>query len=260
MIIPEIICAVLLIISGVILIINMLNNIINKDGSTDRDRTLFLVLLGAYFLFVIVLAYRYSDEIKLAEFFQILLMFGLVTVTIVYARSASRQASASRKMAEATKEQADANAKMATEMQNQRYDAFRPVIDIDRSNSEPRELAKEAYKAKNGELPEDLMCLFRNIGVGPAIDVLSYVPYRERRLHSFGTIATKGTDLYPIRLSLEGNNNRKILIVYYKDVYGRCFESSREVSVDKDKGAWKLGPLAAHKIDKEVYSKLFKKL
>lgn len=150
--------------------------------------------------------------------------------------------------------------KMAKEMLNQRYDIFRPVIDIDPYKSEPKELAKEAYKAKNGALPEHLMCLLRNVGVGPAIDVLSYVYYERRWLHSFGTIATIGTDLDPMQLSLEGKNNRKVLIVYYKDVYGRCFESSREVSVDREKGTWKLGPLEAHKINKEVCNKLLEKI
>lgn len=150
--------------------------------------------------------------------------------------------------------------KMAKEMLNQRYDAFRPVIDIERVVTDPGEYTKEAYAAKSGELPDLLSCFLRNIGVGPAIDVLSYLPYQERRPYSFGTITIKETNSHPSLLSLDEKDNQKVLIVYYKDVYGRCFESSREVSVDKEKGAWKLGPLDAHKIDKEVYSKLFKKL
>ena len=152
MIIPEIICAVLLLISGVILIINMLNNIVNKNRSADRDKALFLVLLGAYFLFVIVLAYRYSDEIKLAEFLQILLMFGLVTVTIVYAWSASKQASASRKMAE--------------EMKEQRLSEAHPYLLL-----RLKDEAIQWEEIENKRPPNEFGIEIRNEGKGPAINV-----------------------------------------------------------------------------------------
>jgi len=145
--------------------------------------------------------------------------------------------------------------KMADEMRKQRYDSLRPVIDIERyrplSGENVRLEAKEAYAARSGELPDDLGCLLRNIGVGPAIDALSFIHDEERLPYSFGTIAVNATNPYPIKLSLEEKDNRKVLIAYYRDVYGRCFGSIREVSVDEGRGAWKVGPLEIHELPKE---------
>jgi hypothetical protein len=56
-------------------------------------------------------------------------------------------------ISKATKKQADASVKMAEEMQEQRYDALRPVIDIVNTRMEFMELAKQAYGAKEGGIP-----------------------------------------------------------------------------------------------------------
>ena len=169
MTIPEVICAILLIMSVVILSINIIKKRVKKERSTDRDTALPLVVFGAGFLFLIVLAYRYSDEIKLAEFLQILLMFGLVTVTIVYAWSASRQASASVKMAE--------------EMEEQRLSEAQPYLLL-RLNLEKDELLQwEDYKSERR--PTEFPVTIHNAGKGPAINLWAALWHRGKT-HFFG--------------------------------------------------------------------------
>lgn len=86
---------------AVILLITTLRRVIKKEKFTARDRAVPIILIGVGFLFVIALVFHYSGEIQLSDRIQILLMFGLVAVTSFYAWSASRQADASVKMAEA---------------------------------------------------------------------------------------------------------------------------------------------------------------
>ena len=140
------------------------------------------------------------------------------------------------------RQQADASVKMAEEMREQRYDSVRPIIDIERK-PESRELAKQAY----GDFSEGLLCILRNIGVGPATDVYSFVHIDCKcQLHPFGALAKNG-EIEKLPLSLKQRNGRNVLVAYYRDVYDRCFESSREVK----KGVVQLGPLEIRKIPKE---------
>jgi len=184
------------------------------------------------------------------DWVQAIAMVVLVGVTIFYAWQAKK----ARDSAEAS---AQASKRMAEEMRNTRYDAFRPIIDIVEMKIEPVELAKQAYGAREGKFPE-LPCILRNIGVGPAIGVSSFiiVPSNAmRRSWDFGTIAVREATS-EMRLSLEQTGDRMVLIAYYKDVYGRDFESRREVTLDKERSGWKIHPLEteARKIAKEEHS------
>lgn len=139
--------------------------------------------------------------------------------------------------------QADTSVRMAEEMRKQRYDTVRPVIDIQREQSD-EDKTVEVYAAIHEDTSRGLSCILQNIGLGPAIDLYSFVQNPisgESQHHPFGTLATR-RKTYKMNLSLNHEENRMVLVAYYKDVYGRTFESSREVRIDKEKG-WQLGPL-----------------
>ena len=173
---------------------------------------------------------------------QIWLMFGLVVVTSLYALSAHKQA--------------DASVKMAEEMEKQRYDTIRPVIDIQHAEDGARRLG-ELAASKNEIVSGGLPCILHNIGLGPAIDVYSFTQLNSDKYHryDFGILGIGGKS-DPKTLSVDSEGNRNRLIAYYKDTYGRKIESSREVQ-DREEGAgvtggtkWELGPLQIRVINK----------
>ncbi len=192
--------------------------------------TAFVAIIGAL---IITAVNEASFNIS-----QVLLTLALVLITCIYAMRTSD-------IAKATRAQADASVKMAEEMRDARYDTVRPVIDIINIDQTPLELARQAYAE---ELPKELPCKLCNVGVGPATDVYSFVcpPSSERRRHNFDTIAI-GKEKGPKRLSLAQKDNHWFLVAYYKDVYGRWFESSREVR----RGAVNPDPLQIREITEE---------
>ncbi len=139
--------------------------------------------------------------------------------------------------------------KMAEEMRDTRYDALRPIVDIAYLMQMPIALARQAYMK---EVPKELPCKLCNVGAGPATDVYSFVcpPSGERQRNDFGAIATR-KETIPMNLSLEQKDDRWFLVAYYKDVYGRWFESSREVRV----GAVNPDPLQIREITEEELPK-----
>jgi len=202
-----------------------------REGFTRRRIAIFVSGLGI--LFITYLAYNLG-KIQPSDWAQIMLMLGLVAVTGVYALSAARQA--------------DASVEMAEEMREQRYDAVRPVIDIERKPRDEDKMA-EAIAASEGNTSRGLSCVLHNIGLGPAIDLYSFVqnPFSgERQRHDFGTLA-KEAETYNMNLSVKQEGDRMALVSYYKDVYGRLFESSRGVVVDKNKG-WIIDPLRIRQV------------
>lgn len=171
----------------------------------------------------------------------------LVCVTIWYAKSAK---------------------KMAKEMEKQRLDSARPIIDIVWNHGLEREkkkaslaLLKAKEKAKveiQPEKPGDHRCRIHNIGFGPALEVCSYLYDSQTQIMKtrlFGTIA-KGAiyidepvidwPLSPLEI-----DKRYFLKTYYKDIYKRCFESSREVFSDR----LELGHLDTREIPEEEFPK-----
>ncbi len=189
-----------------------------------------------------------STKVSVGDLLNIVVLVILVLVTSFYAVQ-------TLEIAKATREQADASVKMAEEMREQRYDAVRPVIDIERH---PTELERASVvlntDGKQERFPDKLTCILRNIGIGPATDVYSFTPTvgGERRRQDFGTLPINGESGREIPLlSPEQRGDRWFLVAYYRDLYGRCFESSREVN----RSDWKLGPLDTCKIAKEELPK-----
>jgi len=200
---------------------------IRKKHRLVSELTVILLILGLVFL--IFLTYR-ASELEGADWGQVILMIGLVCVTAVYASS--------------TKKQAEANEKMAEEMREQRYDSVRPIIDIAKPQSSDVSAIGE-QTANNEELEtHGFSCVLHNIGLGPAIDLYGFIQvlretYIQER-YDYGTLAKDGKTI-PLRLSIKSENGKKYLTAYYKDVYGRGFESKRELIGET--GNWKLGPL-----------------
>jgi len=197
-----------------------------------------IVLMVAGVLVAIYLWYN-RHMVGPADWSQMLLVVGLIIVTTMYAVSAFRQAHASIKMAE--------------EMREQRYDGARPVVDIQRKEELDTRI-REALAAESRETSYGLHCVLRNIGLGPALDVCSFIqtPGGERKRWEFGTLPTEG-ETERERLSLlQSNNNQWELVAYYRDVYGRAFKSSREVNIDElDNTKWNVGPLRVRLIKEE---------
>ena len=119
-------------------------------------------------------------------------------------------------------------------------------------------MTTRAYNAREGIFPQYLPCRLRNVGVGPAIEVYSFIEddRGETRRWDFHTIPVAigkeqmgYTD--EVRLLLEQRGNCRALVVYYKDVYGNSLESIREVSVNKDKGAVNISPLKINPLPKK---------
>ena len=204
-----------------------------REGFTRKRTATFVLALGL--LFITYLAYN-AQEIHPADGVQIMLVTGLVAVTGVYALFTARQANASVRMAE--------------EMREQRYDAVRPVIDIQHSGDRDRRLG-ELAATKEEIVSGGLTCILHNIGLGPAIDVCSFTQLNsgERHPYDFGVLGIGGKS-DPKILSVDVESDRNRLLAYYKDTYGRKIESSREVR-ETEGTKWELGPLQIRVIDKE---------
>jgi hypothetical protein len=172
--------------------------------------------------------------------FERMASFFLVGVTLLYATYIYVQAEASKKMAE--------------EMMQQRYGSVFPIVDIKEQKENSSEMIKKGLDIGDGKIPKGQLCKLRNIGLGPAINVCSFIrtPTGERRQWDFGTLAISDeTDKE--RLSIEVRDRRGILVAYYKDVYERSFESSREFVVNKKERGCKIGPLKIRKLTDEEY-------
>lgn len=230
---------------------------VGREGPITKYSTYQILSIGL--LFILYLALK-SRDIEPADWAQILLMFGLVAVTIFYAWSASRQAKASEKMAEATKEQADANVKMATEMQNQRYDTFRPVLDI---HMDRVSLIGTEPTTNTDDLPIRIDYQINNIGVGPALDGHLWTPEHNRI--DLGTLTTirdsdaTGDDRRG-RINIEKDKLPATIIAYYKDVFSRSFKSEMEICLAIEENAVTFGTLKHRKLDREKDSDLIESI
>ena len=195
--------------------------------------TIWLLIIAVVAASIISVLYHYN-KIDTAQTLEIAALTTLVLITAWYAKH---------------------TATMAKEMREQRYDAFRPIIDIVEMPMEPTEKLKKAFDAGDGKFPEELPCVLRNIGVGPAIGVSSFIIVPSnggQRSWDFGTIAV-GEKTSEFRLSPQQTGDRMFLVAYYKDVYGRDVESRREVTLDKERHGWKIHPMETQvrKITKE---------
>jgi hypothetical protein len=220
-----------------------------RKGFTRKLVALIVLCLGS-----LSLAYLAHNlyVIEPADWVQIMLMFALVTVTVLSTFSTHRQANASVKMAGEMKEQADANVKMATEMQNQRYDTFRPVVDIHMgavlvTSTKPKKITYE----------------INNIGVGPALDGHLRTP--EPKRIDLGTLTTiRDSDAIGDSLrgmiNIQKENLPATIIAYYKDVFNRSFKSEREICLAIEENALIFGTLKHRKLDREKDSDLIESI
>jgi hypothetical protein len=129
------------------------------------------------------------------------------------------------------------------EMREQRYDSVRPVIDIYREPTDEDKMS-EAIAANNKDPSRGLSCVLYNIGLGPAIDLYSFIQTSSgSQRYNFGTLA-KGGKTFSTKLSMKQKERPSdlLLVAYYSDIYGRECVSSRTVFIDKEKG-WVLGHL-----------------
>jgi hypothetical protein len=146
------ICGYLYIAIAVIFGITILRRIIKKEGFTARDKALPVIIFGIGFLYIIALAFNYSEEIGLSDRIQILLMFVLVAVTTFYAWSASMQANAS--------------VRMADEAKKQRYSESLPLL----VPTIPPILNTDKLPYESVQSGMGLKVIWRNVGKGVAIN------------------------------------------------------------------------------------------
>jgi hypothetical protein len=234
-------------ITGLILTIIFLAYLILETITSFRKHTpinpIVFILMAIGVFIGILLIYR-GKELSAADLAQTILTIGLLTITAVYAWSTER-------IAKSTREQAKASLKMAKEMENQRYDTVRPFIDFELMSVEI------THGIVNGLIEEDprktgVHAKIRNIGIGPAIDIYSFT-FRangERIKHDFGVLKVEGESKY-VLFNLDKRNEEWFITAYYRDLYGRCFVSSREVIIRIKNNKYELGPLQSSPIKEE---------
>jgi len=190
----------------------------------------------------------------ITDWIQAISMIVLVAVTAFYAWRTANIANATKRQSEATKQQADASMKMAEEMKKHRYDTVRPIIDIQglvKSNlATGEEMISEGMYARDNDISKGVLCILKNIGLGPAIDVKSFIPFENgSKDWDFGTLGIR--DVTEKRyLSLKQEGSQIYLVVLYRDAYGRDFESKRQVRSTKEMG-WELSPLKINLMGRE---------
>lgn len=183
--------------------------------------------------FLAVLALLVIALIFKAPLLEGMSLIALVWVTMVYAIAAHKQ---------------------AKEMREQRYDAVRPIIDI-QVQLTGNSLIVGLYVSE-GKLPKGMPCILRNIGLGPATDANSLIEglAGECLWRGFGTLA-KGEKTREIRFFLGQEDGRSAFVVYYRDIYGRPLESSRQISGDKERVSIEMGPLRIRQLAEKDWPK-----
>jgi len=190
--------------------------------------------------------------------------FAMVLLVIVTAIYAWRTFAISK----GTQRQADASVEMAKEMQNQRYDTLRPVIDIeDVKPGPPTTRVNNQQTTDEQKISANFFeCVLRNYGAGAAIDVYSPQQHSNVKPDSqrIGNIQAKeykemvtnaGGPAFIIARKI---GNQWFLVAYYRDVYGRCFESKRSVNLEDT--IFKIGSLKHRKLDKQKDSELINEI
>ncbi len=184
----------------------MLKIIWNKNKKWVHILLVFIVVLVA----ALVAALAGEEYVAVIN---VLVLSGLVLITAEYVKKTEEIAKATKEQATEIQKQANASTKMATEMQNQRYDMVRPVIDFERATT-GEELIAEGFAAKAQDYNHGLKCMLCNIGIGPAIDIYSFInpTYGTRQLHNFVTIAAGDIKTYGWNFHLEQRDNLWFLV------------------------------------------------
>ena len=180
------------------------------------------------------------DKIDVGQLIEILVLLGLVLITAEYVVHTQI---------------------MAKEMQNQRYDTFRPVLDIRINNV--RQIAIEP-DANTYDPRIIFMYYIHNVGIGPALD--GYILTPEPNRSDLGTLIAihnyeaTGDYSHGHIINIEKDKLPAMIIAYYKDVYGRCFESKREICLAIEENAVTFGTLKHRKLDREKDSDLIESI
>ena len=168
-----------------------------KEGFTRRRIAIFVLALGL--LFIVYLAYN-RREIQPADWAQIMLVLGLVTVTGLYALSAARQA--------------DASVKMAKQMAKPR---LIPDFWLIGDFSEERYVQFEAWIHNDGNGPAyDIKAEIQDDGKPPSVlatgDITSVLRSHDRKqwLHPDPRLHFPKSDIV----------QRRFFVIKYKDVDG----------------------------------------
>ncbi|MDA0987640.1 MAG: hypothetical protein O2783_00580 [Chloroflexi bacterium] len=205
--------------------------------------------LGIFGLSLVGLALylRVIDEATWVQVLETLILLGLLLVTTHYARSAKLQAEASLQMAEAAKQQADASTKAVAEMQKQRQDAYLPVIDILEDELSSEQKIKIGLTLEQGNIPDELRCKLRNVGVGPALRLqyqINFVDEMTRTLTEANLSAGDQVEPQPLVISPpQSEDGPPYVQVSYRDVFGRKCTSTKPIHVDFKEKNYELGIL-----------------
>jgi len=199
----------------------------------------FISLLGVGIAAILVLVFAGPEYLA---FVNIIILAVLVVVTSQYA---------------------DQTTKMAKEMENQRYDMVRPVIDFKLASraeilsSELEDDLKLQFECETW-IPDCHIFVFHNVGCGPAIDAHASVKLKNEPIafHRAGTISTVALKYL---MHSDSENDLDILIAIYKDIHDRYFKSSR-TAIYKGHKRYILGPLEYTPISEEEYKNSIDKL
>ena len=167
----------------------------------------------------------------------------LVLVTAVYAILTWRIAGAARR-------QADASVEMARQMREQRLFTSRPIVLL---FPLAEERGQEGIRlALEGPLPDSTPVRLTN--VGPGIAVAVNVPYKldgadpEERIIDYLLAGSSETEGYFYLSPAEDAEHRRVLRIGYCDVFGNCFESTREFHKEPSSNHYVFTPLVHREV------------
>ena len=160
----------------------------------------------------------------------------LVFVTISYVRAARRQA--------------EASVLMAAEMREARHGQVMPVVDI---VLEPlTDTLEVAIAVAKGAFPQHMWARVKNAGVGPALDLRFQTKLNDMgpNWHDVGHLGVgevvraeiAQSERWPVYLEPVEERVRRLSVEYH-NVYGKRYESWRDVTFDPAGPSWKIGPL-----------------
>ena len=138
------------------------------------------------------------------------------------------------------RKQAKASVRMAEEMEQTRFATAKPIIELRPKDFDSTEGLNIAL---GGPPPTNLECRLRNVGVGPALNVV--IPIRMN--HDIE--GTRREDVlqpdeesgWRDHVALDMKEGEGVARVFYEDVFGNRWESRYRIFLSEEK--WQFGPL-----------------
>ena len=173
---------------------------------------------------------------------------GVATLTLAgitwwYAKTTTR-------ISDDTRRQADASVEMAREMREQRLLTSRPIVLL---SPLAEERGQEKIRlALKGPLPDSTPVRLTNVGSGIAVGVS--VPYKLGGAHSKERIidyllaGSSETEEYFCLSPVENAEHGRVLRIGYCDVFGNCFESTREFHKEPSSNHYVFTPLVHREV------------